>query len=66
MVNEKRQYLTQNLCRKTYTFLKDLSVVLNNHGRRGLLSSLKYLPIFVLRNLEEKANEFFVGVNIIC
>ena len=34
------------------TSLKDISVVLSNHGRHGLLSFLSSLPFSVLRNLE--------------
>ena len=42
------------MCRKTLlnTSLKDISVVLSNHGRHGLLSFLSSLPISVLHNLE--------------
>ena len=45
------------------TSLKDLSVVLNNHGRNGLLSFLSSLPISVLRNLELDANKFYDRAN---
>ena len=41
------------------TSLKDLSVVLNNYGRHGLLLFLSSLPISVLRNLESEANKFY-------
>ena len=34
------------------TSLKNLSIVLNNHGRHGSLSFLSYLPISVLSYLE--------------
>ena len=37
------------------TSLKDLSIALNNHGRHGLFSFLRSLPISVLRNLELEA-----------
>ena len=38
------------------TYLKDLSIALNNHGRHGLLSFLSSLPISDLRYLELEAN----------
>ena len=46
-----------------YTSLKDLSVVLNNQGRHGLLSFLSTLPISVLRNVEEEANKLYYRSN---
>ena len=45
------------------TSLKDLSIVLNNHGQHGLLSFLSSLPISVLRDLELEANKFYVSAN---
>ena len=45
------------------TYLKDLSIALNNHGPHGLLSFLSSLPISVLRNLELKANKLYDRAN---
>ena len=38
--------------------INDLSVILDNHGRRGLLSYFSSLPISGLRNLESEADKF--------
>ena len=54
--NCKRKMCAEN---RINTSLKDLSVVLNNHGPNGLLSFLSSLPISVLRNLELEANKFY-------
>ena len=40
-------------------YLKDIAVVLTNHGRHALVLFLNSLPIPVLRNLEEGANTFY-------
>ena len=49
MVIEKQQHQAQ---KRINTSLKDLSIVLNNHFRHGLLSYLSSLLISVLRTLE--------------
>ena len=50
----KNGIIKRRLCteKRINTSLKDISIVLNNHGRHGLLSILSSLPISVLRNLE--------------
>ena len=55
MVNKKNGNIKHKTCaeKRSNTSLKDLPVVLNNHCRHCLLSFLSYLPILVLRNLEE-------------
>ena len=40
------------------TSLKDLSKVLEDHGRHSMLSFLSSLPISVLRILDTEANKF--------
>ena len=39
--------------------LKDLSKVLEDHGRHSMLSFLSSLPISVLRILDNEANKFY-------
>ena len=41
------------------TSLKDLSNVLEDHGRHSMLSYLSSLPISVLRILDTEANKFY-------
>ena len=41
------------------TSLKDLSKVLEDHGRHSMLSFLSSLPISVLRILDTEANKFY-------
>ena len=55
----------RKICAENYinTSLKDLSVVLNNHGRHGLLLFLSALPISVLHNVEEEANKLYYRAN---
>ena len=43
--NIKRKIYTE---KRINTFLKDIHITLNNHGRQGLLSFLNFLPILVL------------------
>ena len=54
MVNEKTALLSIKfvLKKRINTYLKDLFIVLNYHGRHVSLSFLSSLPISVLRNLE--------------
>ena len=54
MVNVKNASIKCKICteKRMNTSLKDLSIALNNHGRHGLLSILRSLPISVIRNLE--------------
>ena len=47
--NIKRKIGTE---KRIITSLKNLSIALNSHGRRGLFSFLSSLPFSVLRNLE--------------
>ena len=57
----KNDIIKRKFCaaKRINTSLKDLSVVLNNHGHHGLLSFLSSLPISVLHNLELEANKFY-------
>ena len=59
MVNVKMARLNAKyvLKKRLNTFLKDLSIALNNHGRHGLFSFLSSLPISVSRNLELEAKK---------
>ena len=45
------------------TSLKDLSIVLNNHGWHGLLSFLSSLPISFSRDLQLEANKLYNRAN---
>ena len=45
------------------TFLKDLSISLNNHGWHGLFSFLSSLLISVLSNLQLEANKRYDRAN---
>ena len=45
--------------KRSNTSLKDLSKVLENHGRHSMLSFLSSLPISVLRILDTEANKFY-------
>ena len=66
MVSEKKNdNIKRNICtdKRINTSLRELSFVLNNHGRLGLLSFLSSLPISVLRNLEIDANNLYDGAN---
>ena len=44
---------------RSNTSLKDLSKVLEDHGRHSMLSFLSSLPISVLRILDTEANKFY-------
>ena len=57
MVNVKNSNIKCKICteKRINTSLKDLSIALNYHGRHGLLSFLRSLPISVIRNLELEA-----------
>ena len=65
MVNEKENdSIKRKICsdKRTSTFLKDLPVVLNNHGSHELLTNhafLRSFPISVFRNLESEANNLY-------
>ena len=54
MANEKKRAV-----KRSNTSLKDLSKVLEDHGRHTLLSFLSSLPISVLRILDTEANKFY-------
>ena len=54
MANEKKRAV-----KRSNTSLKDLSKVLENHGRHSMLSFLSSLPISVLRILDTVANKFY-------
>ena len=54
--NSKRK---KRAVKKSNTSLKDLSKVLEDHGRHSMLSSLSSLPIAVLRILDTEANKFY-------
>ena len=54
MANEKKRAV-----KRSNTSLKDLSKVLENHGRHSMLSFLSSLPISVLRILDTEANKFY-------
>ena len=43
----KNGNIKRKICAETHlnTSLKDLSIALNNHGRHGLFSFLRYMPI---------------------
>ena len=45
--------------KRSNTSLKDLSKVLEDHGRHSMLSFLSSLPISVLRTLDTEANKFY-------
>ena len=45
--------------KRSNTSLKDLSKVLEDHGRHSMLCSLSSLPISVIRILDTKANKFY-------
>ena len=45
--------------KRSNTLLKDLSKVLEDHGRHSMLSFLNSLPISVLRILDTEANKFY-------
>ena len=65
MVNTRMATLSAKfvLKKRLNTSLKDLSIVLNNHGLHGLFSFLSSLPISVLRNLELEANKLYDRAN---
>ena len=54
MANEKKRAVM-----RSNTSLKDLSKVLEDHGRHSMLSFLSSLPISVLRILDTEANKFY-------
>ena len=54
MADEKKRAV-----KRSNTSLKDLSKVLENHGRHSMLSFLSSLPISVLRILDTEANKFY-------
>ena len=45
------------------TSLKDLSVILNDHGHHGFLSFFSSLAIWVFRTLEKEGNNFYYRAN---
>ena len=53
MTNEK------SALKRSNTSLKDLSKVLEDHGRHSMLSFISSLPISVLRILDTEANKFY-------
>ena len=53
MANEK------SAVKRSNTSLKDLSKVLEDHGRHSMLSFLSSLPISVVRTLDTEANKFY-------
>ena len=54
MANEKKRAV-----KRSNTSLKDLSKVLEDHGRHSMLSFLSSLPISVLRILDTEAYKFY-------
>ena len=54
MANEKKRAV-----KRSNTSLKDLSKVLEDHGRHSMLPFLSSLPISVLRILDTEANIFY-------
>ena len=54
--NSKRK---KRAVKRSNTSLKDLSKVLEDHGRHSVLSFLSSLPISVLRVLDTEANKFY-------
>ena len=54
MANEKKRAV-----KRSNASLKDLSKVLEDHGRHSMLSFLSSLPISVLRILDTEANKFY-------
>ena len=62
----KNGNITRKICteKRINTSLKDISIVLNNHGRHGLLSFLSSIPISGLRNLELEANFGFTQFRV--
>ena len=54
--NSKRK---KRAVKRSNTSLKDLSKVLEDHGRHSMLSFLSSLPISVLRILDTEANKFY-------
>ena len=54
--NSKRK---QRAVKRSNTSLKDLSKILEDHGRHSMLSFLSSLPISVLRILDTEANKFY-------
>ena len=56
--NEKNGNIKRKKLRRKKR-INDLSVVLDNHGRRGLISYFNSLPISGLRNFESEANKFY-------
>ena len=57
----KREWQTnkKRTVNRSNTSLKNLSKVLENHGRHSMLSFLSSLPISVLRILDTEANKFY-------
>ena len=58
--NFKRKICTE---KRINTYLKDLSITLNNHGWHGLLLFLSTLHISVLRNLELETGKLYDRTN---
>ena len=54
--NDKRK---KRAVKRSNTWLKDLSKVLEDHGRHSMLSFLSSPPISVLRILDTEANKFY-------
>ena len=61
MVSEKGKWQTKEKCavKRSNTSLKDLSKVLEDHGRHSMISFLSSLPISVLRILDTENNKFY-------
>ena len=54
--NDKRK---MHAVKRSNTSLKDLSKILEDHGRHSMLSFLSSLPTSVLRVLDTEANKFY-------
>ena len=61
----KNGIIKHKICteKRINTSLKDLSITSNNHGRHGLFSFLRSLPISILRSLELEANTLYNRAN---
>ena len=56
---KKKKKKKKRAVKRSDTSLKDLSKVLEKHGRHSMLSFLSSLPISVLRILDTEANKFY-------
>ena len=57
MADEKKHAV-----KRSNTSLKDLSKVLEDHGRHSMLSVLSFLPISALRILDTEAKNSTIGI----